>query len=97
MNSDDELQDIGTPMKLDNSQILKDINLKVSHLSKTEQQDMKEILSEFNHIIYSMTYQQELTSYTMMWILAMHNPSSNIPIDLIQRNKNNYKKKFIIC
>ena len=48
--SDDELQDIGTPVKLDNSQVLKDINVKVSHLSKTEQQDMKEILSEYNHL-----------------------------------------------
>ena len=48
--SDDELQDIGTPVKLDNSQVLKDINVKVSHLSKTEQQDVKEILSEFNHL-----------------------------------------------
>ena len=48
--SDDELQDIGTPVKLDNSQVLKDIGVKVSHLSKTEQQDVKEILSEFNHL-----------------------------------------------
>ena len=48
--SDDDLQDIGTPVKLENSQVLKDINVKVSHLSKTEQQDMKEILSEFNHL-----------------------------------------------
>ena len=48
--SDDELQDIGTPVKLDNSQVLKDIDVKVSHLSKTEQQDVKEILSEFNHL-----------------------------------------------
>ena len=44
--SDDELQDIGTPVKLDNSQVLKDIDVKVSHLSKTEQQDVK----EFNHL-----------------------------------------------
>ena len=48
--SDDELQDIGTSVKLNNSQVLKDINVKVSHLSKTEQQDMKEILSEYNHL-----------------------------------------------
>ena len=48
--SDDELQDIGTPVKLNNSQVLKDINVKVSHLSKTEQQDMKKILSEYNHL-----------------------------------------------
>ena len=48
--SDDALQDIGTPVKLDNSQVLKDINVKVSHLVKTEQQDVKDILSEFNDL-----------------------------------------------
>ena len=36
--SDDELQNIGTPVRLDNSQVLQDINVKVPHLSKTEQQ-----------------------------------------------------------
>ena len=48
--SNDELQDIGTPVKLDTAKVLQDINVKVFHLNRTEQQVVKEILSEFNHL-----------------------------------------------
>ena len=48
--SDNELQDIGTPVKPDNSHVLQDVNVKVSYINKTEHQDVNEILSECNHL-----------------------------------------------
>ena len=48
--SDDNVQDIGTPVKLNNSEILQHLDSKSSHLETSAQEDLKNILAEFNHL-----------------------------------------------
>ena len=48
--SDDNAQDIGTPVKLNNSEILQHLDSKSSHLETSEQEDLKNILVEFSHL-----------------------------------------------
>ena len=47
---DDDVQDIGTPVKLNNSAILQNLDSKLSHLDVSVQKDLAEILSEFSHL-----------------------------------------------
>ena len=50
VRSDGDIQDIGTPVKLNNSEILQNVDSVLLHLDTSAQEDMKQLLTEFNHL-----------------------------------------------
>ncbi len=50
IHSDDKVENIGIPVKLNNSEILQHLDFKLSHLDTTKQGNVKELLTELSHL-----------------------------------------------
>ena len=68
-----------TCSKRQNSDILKALNKKLSHLDQTQRDELKMLILEYN--TYFLIFQQGLIKSIMMWILRVQNQSNNIHIE----------------
>ena len=97
MNSEDMnlIKSDPASSKLKNSDILKDLDQKLSHLDPVQWKGLKQLIHEYEYLFPDIPTRTD--TFIMMWMLRTHNLSNNIHIELTQQNKNILRWKFSIC
>ena len=83
-----------TCTKLQNSDILKDLDKKPSHLDQTQLDELKMLILENKHVL--LIFEHGLIKFIMMLILKVQNQWNNIHIEWTSWNRSISERKFSI-